>query len=163
MSKETKGKQGNLNEPNKKRVFKNFAEYWHYVKPLSEEQRKTIADSLTKAEQRSLQVSYKKGGWEDLFMRNQCDKTLDAIVEKFDIDLLLMRTQILSGRQKLMQKSFWEYVKTCFDGVPWQHISYIFDGIVEVESEEPGYVLLKIFDSAEFIDDEEDNSEFEQE
>lgn len=44
----------------------------------------------------------------------------------------------------------------------WEHISYIFDGIVEVDSDEPNYVLLKLFNAAEFNDNEEDNFDQDQ-
>jgi len=125
----------------KKKVFKNFAEYWHLVKVLSGEQRRLLVDSLPPKEQRALQESYSKGGWEDLFMRNACDSILEAIKDSFSVDLLDLRMKILAGKPQLIQISFWDYVNHCFDDIPWEHIAYIFDGIT-AKNHDANYVKL---------------------
>lgn len=125
-----------------KKAFKNFAEYWHFVKNLPEYQRKLLVNSMSGPQQRSLKASYDRGGWEDLFMRNACDETLDEIKKQTDVDLLSVRMKVLAGKPQLMHKQFWQYVNDYFDRVPWEHISYIFDGITIEEHDEPDYVKL---------------------
>jgi hypothetical protein len=132
----------------KKKVFKNFADYWFHVKSLSEDQRRLIVSSLSPQEQKSLRDSYEKGGWADLFMRNACDYQLNHIKEKFEFDMLALRVQILSGKPQLMQKGVWRYVNGCFDKMPWEHISYIFNGIIAEDYKiEEGYVKLSKYEN----------------
>jgi hypothetical protein len=115
---------------NTKKIFKNFAEYWNLVKILSEEQRVILTDSLSPFEQRSLKVSFDKGGWQDLFMRNLCDHHLDEIKENFNIDLLEIKASVISGHPYLINSEFWDFVNDYFEIFPWECIAYIFDGIV---------------------------------
>jgi hypothetical protein len=134
------------NSKRKKKVFKNFAEYWHFVKTLSEDQRRLIVNSLSTQEQKALRKSYEHGGWEDLFMRNACDYILSQISQQYEydgkpLDLLELRYRILSGDVYLMQRALWRHINSCFDRIPWQHIAYIFDGIM-AEEHEGGYVKL---------------------
>ena len=132
-------------EPKKKRkkVFKDFAEYWHYVKVLSNEQRDIIISNLSKTEQKSLRTSYDQGGWEDLFMRNACDFTIDQIKQNFGIDLIQLRAKVLSNKPQLVQKPFWQYVEKCFD-IPYKHIAYIFDGIMAVNHDSDCVMLTRV-------------------
>jgi hypothetical protein len=127
-----------------KRAFKNFAEYWHFVKNLPDYQRKLLVNSMSSVEQKSLKASYDKGGWEDLFMRNACDETLDEIKQYTDIDLVQLRVKVLAGKPQLMNKTFWQYINNCFEKVPFEHISYIFEGIT-IEDFDADYVKLVKF------------------
>lgn len=122
-------------------TFKNFAEYWHFVKSMPTYQRKVLFNSMSSTEQKTLRASYDSGGWEDLFMRNACDETLDEIVRKTNIDLLEVKCKVMSGNPQLMHKEFWQYINNCFDMVPMRHIAYIFDGII-VEDFDEDYVKL---------------------
>lgn len=127
----------------RKKAFKNFAEYWHFVKTLPEYQRKLLVNSMSSAEQKALKSSYDKGGWEDLFMRNACDTALDEIKKNTGIDVVHIRAKVVSGRPQLVHKTLWVYINSCFDKVPWDHISYIFDGMsIEDCESEPDYVKL---------------------
>jgi hypothetical protein len=126
----------------KKRIFKNFAEYWHYAKILSEKQRQALAESLSRDEFKSLRASYDRGGWEDLFMRNACDLILDKIKRQHGVDLLEIRGKVLLGKPQLMQRQFWEYISNCFEQIPFEHILYIFEGVAVSQSNEDGYVKL---------------------
>lgn len=125
----------------KKRVFRNFAEYWHFLRILTKQQQEVIANSLTTSERNALRISYEKGAWNQLFMRNACDFTIDRIKEQHGIDLLELRMKVLSGTPQLIQKTFWEYVKSCFEEVDWVHQSYIFGGLKE-ESYDNEYVKI---------------------
>lgn len=143
MSKETNGKAKGEN-PQKRRTFKNFAEYWHFVKPLSQAQREVLVQSLPMDERRSLHTSFQRGGWNDLMMRNTCDQILNGLKAKVGVDLLDVRTKTLMGKSQLMQRGLWEYVNKCFDTIPWEHIAYIFDGVVAEEYDDD-YVKLSIY------------------
>ena len=137
------------NEPRKKKVhkaFRNFAEYWHFVKNLPEYQRKLLVNSMSRSEQKSLKSSYDRGGWEDLFMRNSCDEILDEINKESGVDLLAVRFRVLSNKPQLMHKTLWTYINTCFDKIPWEHIAYVFDGII-VEEHDKDYMKLVSVDS----------------
>jgi hypothetical protein len=145
----TKGTQGK-NRDNK-RVFKNFAEYWHYVKVLSQNQREALVQSLSIQERQSLHASFEKGGWNDLMMRNTCDEILGAIKDRTKtkgnsgLDLLELRAGIvMHGKSQLVQRRLWEYVNKCFEKIKWEHISYIFDGIV-AEEFDTDYIKLSAF------------------
>jgi hypothetical protein len=137
-------KAGNKTVESKpKKVFKNFAEYWHYIRILSEDQREILANCLSAAERKSLQQSFHRGGWQDLFMRNACDFTLDRLKEQYGIDLLDLRMQLLSGKKRLVQKRFWKYVNECFSRVAFEDIAYIFGGI-KIEDYDADYIKLSI-------------------
>lgn len=141
------GKNGPRKKPTKK-AFKNFAEYWHFTKNLPEYQRKLLVNAMSRSEQKALKASFDRGGWEDLFFRDACDETLDEIKKNTmsadtpeGIDLVGLRIKVLAGRPQLLHKTFWQYVNNCFEKVPWEHISYIFDGMT-IEEHDADYVKL---------------------
>lgn len=148
----------NESQKRRTRTFKNFADYWHYAKNLNEEQREKIVKNLSKSEQDILRQSFEIGGWEDLLFRNQCDKVLDIINEKFGVDLLLLRNKVLSGYPQLVQIGFWEYVKSNFDKLQYKHIHYIFGGIAECKHDDEYVLLSKHIPSLEKSDNEEENN-----
>lgn len=129
----------------KKRVFKNFAEYWHYIKILSQDQREIIGQSLSMSERRSLFASFKRGGWNDLMMRNTCDQILDAIQNETGVDLLEVKCKIISGKPQLIQSNLWIYINKCFEGnVEWEHCAYILDGIYAEEFDQDYTKLTQV-------------------
>ena len=67
----------------KKIIFKDFNEYWYYAKYLTEYQRSIISESLPVEQQKYLSDSYEKGGWNDLFHRNEIDSIVDELKEKY--------------------------------------------------------------------------------
>ena len=141
--------------PPRKQVFDGeFFKYWHFVKVLSEEQRQLLASTLSKEEQKDLTTSYQKGGWKNLFMRDACDQVLDSIKQKFGVDWLSIKGKILNGKPQLVQKSFWAYLNACFDGIEWDHIAYIFDGLISREYDSE-YVKISLFVPPPAIEDGE--------
>lgn len=124
-----------------KKIFKNFEEYWTLVKALSESQRDLLTESLSVNEKKSLRVSYDKGGWKDVFIRNVCDSQLDVIKKQFDVDLIQVRTAVMSGTAYLINKNFWSFINDTFENFEWDNISYIFDGMV-TEPYDDHYVKL---------------------
>ena len=68
----------------KKPIFNNFSEYWYYARALSENQRKIIFRSLPSEQKASLDSSYRKDGWNDVFWRNEVNERLDELKEAFE-------------------------------------------------------------------------------
>jgi hypothetical protein len=124
-----------------KKTFSSFAEYWYFTKSFSDQQREIIINSLSKKEEKFLKSSYEKGGWEDLLMRNECDKNLDKIKEETGIDLLDIKIKALSGKSQLIHNAFWVYINQIFDKIGWDHIAYIFNGI-NIEPYDKEYVKI---------------------
>jgi hypothetical protein len=94
----------------KKQTFKNFQEFHHLTKTLSESQTHKIVSSLTKAEQDELMKSYKEGGWEDLFLINKMDVVVDEIKESTGIDLFQIKYRIVNDKSYYMKKSQWYWI-----------------------------------------------------
>lgn len=127
-----------------KKVFKNFEEYWSLVKILSEDQRVILTDNLSPAEQRSLKLSFEKGGWQELFMRNLCDHYLDDIKRNFKVDLIEIRASVMSGSPYLVDKEFWNFVNEYFEPFDWEDIAFIFDGVVAKPHDEKYVKLVRL-------------------
>jgi hypothetical protein len=145
MGKEMDGKPEKGGSPAKRVFDGEFFKYWHFVKVLNEEQRKTLASTLSKEEQQELRVSYKKGGWNYLFMRDACDQVLDSIRKKFGVDWLSIKSKIVKGKPQLIQRAFWTHLNECFEEVDWEHISYIFDGLIAKDFD-ADYVKVSLFE-----------------
>jgi len=123
-------------------IFKDFTEYWFYVKNLSKEQRDTIFNSLSGNQQKTLREYYQTGGWEDLFMRNTLDKMLDDLVKNYNIDLLSIKIKVLSGKSQTVDASKWAFVIDLFKDFDNKHTSYIFGG-VDIEPLDDSRLMLK--------------------
>ena len=122
--------QNNGTKNQKKNIaFRSFAEYWHLTKKLNEYHRMQLLESMSQSEHDSLLNSFEDGGWRFLFLRNSCDETLDEIKKETGIDLIAIRIKVLNGHPQLVHKSFWQHVTNCFEGIPWEHVVYIFDGL----------------------------------
>jgi len=126
-----------------KAIFKDFTEYWHFVKNLSKEQRDTIYNSLPNDQQKYLSKLYQLGGWEDLFIRNILDKILDDLVKNYNIDLLSIKTKVVSGKSCTIDKKNWALVIDLFQDFKPYHTAYIFGGI-GVEPLNNSQVILKL-------------------
>lgn len=122
-----------------KYVFKDFLEYHKMTKSLSEVQRKKIFDSLSDKERKMLSNSYVKGGWEDLLIRNSIDKKIDTIREKYDINLIGLRSFLMSGNTLDVPLDFWNEVKESFANYSVEHTKYAIGGIKETYTKDNTY------------------------
>ena len=95
----------------KKPVFDNFSEYWYYARSLSENQRKIIFRSLSREQKASLDSSYRKDGWNDVFYRNEINERLDELKEAYGYDVIDIRVKVLKGKSVYVPSSFWQIVE----------------------------------------------------
>lgn len=123
--------------------FDNFSEYWRLTRHLTEDQRKIIHSSLSDAEVTHLRKSYENGKWRDIVMRNACDGILDVINEKFGVDLLQLRMDVLSGKPKLVKSSFWNYIVSSFSDTEHVDREYIFGGLKVSQADNEDYVKIE--------------------
>ncbi|HUS48935.1 MAG TPA: hypothetical protein VMZ91_02115 [Candidatus Paceibacterota bacterium] len=113
----------------KKIVFKDFAEYWHYVRHFSNRQRKLIFDSLPTDQQDFLNKSYTEGYWEDVFYRNAINKKIDKFKKEDKYDILDIRNKVLSGKSVYLPYEFWEKILKEIGLYRLEHSFFVLGGI----------------------------------
>lgn len=92
----------------KKPVFDNFSEYWYYARSLSEGQRKIIFKSLPSEQKTSLDISYRRDGWNDVFYRNEVNERLDELKNAYGYDLVDIRLRAMKGKSVYLPSKFWQ-------------------------------------------------------
>ncbi len=110
-------------------VFKNFSDFWRFIKILNYDQRKILFDSLSRKEQKMLEESYQEGGWAELFMKNLIDGIVDSIRRDTKCDLFNIRVKVNKGEVLLMKKGLWREVQKRFEQFPTDTLDYVFGGI----------------------------------
>ena len=135
-------------KPLKKKMFESFQDFWRYARVLDDSQREIIFSSLSQDEQKEIQSSYDKGGWEDLFMRNKLDKLLDKIKKDTGLDLVDIRCRVvLRNKSFYVNKNQWnhiyELVNSGVDKEKKRHIEYILGGIKASEETKDTILLTK--------------------
>jgi hypothetical protein len=130
-------------------IFENFSEYWYFTRCLDKDQRDILFQGLPSDQQKKIKRSYQKGGWEDLFIRNQTDKTLDEIKREYNIDMLYIRTKVLSGKSYYIKRSQWEFIVDMFKGYDKKHTDYIFEGIYTEPASDDAILLTSMFETSE--------------
>ena len=130
------------NNITKKSVFRDFHEYWYYAKYLSEQQRSIVYNSLPEKQRKSLNKSYQKGGWSDVFFRNEINDIIDELRERYGYDLIELRSKILKGKSVYLPTKFWEIVEDQISQYKLKDVKYITDGINAVICKENPKVTL---------------------
>ena len=110
-------------------VFSGFAEYWHYARYLSREQRKIIFKSLPVSQKKFLDDSYLKEGWSDLFYRNDINDKIDSLKEDFGYDLVEIRVKALQGKSVYVPTKFWKIVEEQIGQYKQEAIEFVMSGI----------------------------------
>ena len=123
-------------------IFKDFSEYWYYVKNLDKEQRDTIFNSLPSNEQKKLQSLYNDEGWEDLFMRNTLDKISDDLRDNYNVNLLNIRINALKGKSQILDKSKWLFIMDLLKDFDEKHTNYILGGL-DIEALDDSCIIIK--------------------
>jgi len=131
-----------LNRP----VFRSFAEYWHYARYLSTEQRKIIFKSLPTDQKEFLDNSYLKEGWSDLFYRNEINEKIDELKEDYGHDLLDIRIRALQGKSVYVPTKFWKIVEEQMDKYKPEVTEFIISGIKAIPSIKNEQVCLIVRD-----------------
>ena len=113
-------------------VFSGFAEYWHYARYLSREQRKIIFKSLPVSQKKFLDDSYLKEGWSDLFYRNDINDKIDSLKEDFGYDLVEIRVKALQGKSVYVPTKFWKIVEEQMEQYKSEATEFVISGIKAV-------------------------------
>ena len=116
----------------KKPIFDNFSEYWYYARSLSENQRKIIFRSLSREQKASLDSSYRKDGWNDVFYRNEINERLDELKEAYGYDVIDIRIKVLKGKSVYVPSSFWQIVEEQLSQYRPEVVQFVTSGIERV-------------------------------
>ncbi len=127
-------------------IFKDFHEYWYYARYLSESQRTTIYNSLSSDQRKHLNSSYKKGAWSDVFFRNEIDKFIDGLKERYGYDLLELRAKVFTGKSVYIPTKFWDIVLGEMDEYDQRYTEYVVSDIKGIQCEENPNVTLLVLD-----------------
>lgn len=123
-------------------VFKNFVEYWHYTKNLSEDHRQIIYKSLPIEERNRITKSFERGKWQDVFSRNAINGILDDVKDKFGYDLLELRSQALRGKSVYIPRIIWDYTLFELKGFDEESTNLVVGGIHGVVCKENEDIVL---------------------
>ncbi len=113
----------------KKPIFDNFSEYWYYARSLSENQRKIIFRSLPTEQKASLDSSYRKDGWNDVFYRNEINERLDELKEAYGYDIIDIRSKVLKGKSVYLPSKFWQIVEEQMSQYRPEVVQFVMSGI----------------------------------
>lgn len=131
----------------KRHVFKNFTEYWYYARCLSIEQRRLILKSIPEDQRKSLERSYIKEGYCDLFYRNDVNIKIDELKEAYGYDLLEIRIKALKGKSIYVPTKFWKVVEEQFKNFNLDVIQFLLGGLKAIPEEKNDQVCLIIHES----------------
>ena len=123
-------------------LFKDFSEYWHYTRHLTQFQRDLMFASLSSKQQNVLRSSYKQGAWEDIIVRDNIDSVLNHIKAEFDIDIISSRCRALRGKSVFLPRAVWEYLIKQLEGYAQSHKNYVLGGIFAVNCKSNNDVVL---------------------
>ena len=126
----------------KNKVFTSFTEYWHYARYLSQDQRTIIFDSLTPDQQESLEASYTRGRWSDVFFRNEIDNILDELKDKYGYDLLEIKGKIFKGKSVYIPSNFWKVVMEYVNKYNSDAMRFVIGGITATKCKQNSDVML---------------------
>ena len=116
----------------KKPIFDNFSEYWYYARSLSENQRKIIFRSLSREQKASLDSSYRKDGWNDVFYRNEINERLDELKEAYGYDVIDIRIKVLKGKSVYVPSIFWQIVEEQMSQYRPEVVQFAISGLEKV-------------------------------
>ena len=113
----------------KKLIFNNFSEYWYYARSLSENQRKIIFRSLSTEQKTSLDNSYRRDGWNDVFYRNEVNEKLDDLKKSYGFDVLDIKIKALKGKSVYVPTKFWQIVEEQMGQYRSEVVEFVMSGI----------------------------------
>lgn len=95
------------------KIFKDFNEYWYYLRPMSNCQRDIIDDALSNRELKDIYSFCEKKGLDDVLLRNKLDNFVDSVKILYGIDLLDIRYKVLNRKSVYISTQVWK--KICSD------------------------------------------------
>lgn len=125
-------------------VFRSFGEYWYYTKYLSRKQRKIIFKSLPTDQKASLDDSYVKDCWGDLFYRNEIDEKINELEEAYGYNLFAIRMKALRGQSVYVPTKFWEVAVEQMEQYKPEISRFAVDGLKAIQCEVNPAVCLII-------------------
>ena len=124
-------------------VFKDFIEYWYFVRTLSENQREKIFNSLDQSEQKKIHSSFERGAWKDLFFRDKINNIVDDMEEEYKYNIIELRAKVLSGKSVYIPTEFWDSLTFKTKNFDKKDLDFILSGIqAEICKENPKVTLL---------------------
>ena len=128
-------------------LFKDFSEYWYFVRNLSESHRKLIFDSLPPKNQEVLESSYLREGYVDVQQRNEIDDIIDGLKNKYHYDILDIRVKVLKGKSVYVPAKFWRLVKEYMRRYSSELTAYVTGNIVAIECDNNKDIVLLVLSS----------------
>ena len=131
----------------KQYVFKDFSEWWHYARILTDHQKSIIFDNISESQKDFLEGSYNREGWEEVFCHNEIDSIIDDLKEKYEYDVLSIRSKVLKGKSVYLPRKFWDLLQEHLNQFKTRHVKYILSGIKAIPCKENNNVVLLISSS----------------
>ena len=125
-------------------IFKDFLEYWYFIRYLSANQKKIIFNSLSQQEQKSLTLSCERGGWSDVLNRNIIDEMVDEIKDIYGFDLIDMRYKVLHNESVYVPTDFWEMIEEDLSNYEYENVFHLIGGIKPVKCKKNKNVTLLV-------------------
>jgi len=129
--------------PREKQIFKDFSEFWHYTRSLSEKQREKIFDSMSSIERKRLKKSFQIGGWEDVFFRDILDRFANEVREQHNFDILQSRCKVLAGKTVYVKKETWDHILSYTKNFNSRHVYYLIGGMRSEQCDSSMIFLVK--------------------
>lgn len=127
-------------------IFQDYQEYWHFTKYLSQYHRDLIYASLPSDQQHLIRISYNRGGWKDMTMRDAINRVIDNIKLEFGYDMVAIRCKVLSGKSVYMSRVAWDHFISEMENFETVHSNFVFKGIMGVACKKNSDVVLVVRD-----------------
>jgi hypothetical protein len=125
-------------------IFKDFSEYWYFVRRLSDNQRQLVFEGLSSEQKRYVEDSYRKEGWADVLARNEIDALLDKLKDKYGYDVLDIRAKALKGKSVYAPARFWDLLESHLRQYQSSSVSFVLSGLKTIPCKENEQVVLVV-------------------
>lgn len=123
-------------------VFKDFSEYWHFARSLSDKQRGIVFDNLSDNEKEMLENSYLTDGWSDVICHNEINDFIDSLKEKYGYDILEIKSKALRNKSTYVPKKFWDLLIEKLNKYKKESVKFVLNGIHAVPCKDNPQIIL---------------------
>lgn len=124
-------------------VFKDFSEYLYFTRSLSEKQKVIVFNSLSEEDKDILDNSYIEDGWSDVICRNEIDAFIDELKNKYNYDILSIKSKAMRNKSTYVPKAFWTILTDRLNKYRYDSVKFILEGIKAVPCKDnPNVVLI---------------------